>query len=407
MGEITRTLPQLSRQNVQKGDMIVQMWDRNGRLLATSWPDLDLPLQTHDGFHDFQLGDLRWRAYTLRTPDRTVQVVQCVNFRSMVIREHVVGTSLPLLLMIPLSTAILWFGIRMSLRRLEGVARGAAAQDERNFCELPLTHVPCEIQPLVVSVNKLLSRLRDAFGSQRRFVQDAAHELRTPITAMTLQLENLKARVTDPAAMEQVAQLEAGLARTKRLVEQLLRLARQDAPRPAEANAAVSLDEALKETVTALAPIADRRRIDLGFTASIAASVSANREDLRSLFHNLVDNALRYTPESGVVDVALHNDAGVVTVEIIDSGPGIPTELLPRVFDRFFRIEGSDAQGSGLGLAIAKSAAERNDVALELVNRIDASGLIARMRFPKAVLDQKAPVQPTPVEWPRIAASEA
>ena len=407
VGEITRPLPTLSRRNVEKGDLIVQMWDRNGRLHATSWPDLHLPLQTESGFHDFVLDGLRWRAYTLQSPDRTVQIVQCVNFREMVIREHVLGTSLPVILLIPLSAAILWLGIRMSLRRLEIVARSAAAQDERNVCELPLVHVPCEIHPLVLSVNKLLSRLRDAFSSQRRFVQDAAHELRTPITAMTLQLENLKAHVTDPAAMEQVAQLEAGLARTKRLVEQLLRLARQEAPRPADATAPTHLDELLKDTVASLVPIADRRRIDLGFTASIAAIAPGQREELRSLFHNLVDNALRYTPEGGVVDVALHDDAGVVTVEIIDSGPGIPPELLPRVFDRFFRIEGSDAQGSGLGLAIAKNAAERNEVALELVNRIDGPGLIARMRFPKASIQPEETASAAPVDWRRVAASEA
>jgi signal transduction histidine kinase len=324
----------------------------------------------------------------------------------MVIRGHVLGTSMPVLLLIPLSIAILWCGIRMSLRGVERVARAAEAQDERNLCDLPVEHAPGEIHPLVNSVNKLLGRLRDAFSSQRRFVQDAAHELRTPITAMTLQLENLKARVNDPAALEQVAQLEAGLARTKRLVEQLLRLARQEAVRPSEPPAPVDLGEVLKETVSSLLAIADCRRIDLGFAASIGATTPGRLEELRSLFHNLIDNALRYTPEGGVVDVALHNDAGVVTVEVIDSGPGIAPELLPRVFDRFFRIEGSDAQGSGLGLAIAKNAAERNDAALDLVNRADASGLIARVRFAKAQARGEAPA-PTAVEWSRVATSEA
>jgi two-component system, OmpR family, sensor kinase len=406
VGEIKGPLPTLTRHNVQKGDLIVQMWDRNGRLLATSWPDLDLPLQKTDGFHDFVLDDLKWRAYTLHTPDRTVQIVQCVNFRAMVIREHVLGTSMPVLLLIPLSIAILWCGIRMSLRGVERVARAAEAQDERNLCDLPVEHAPGEIHPLVNSVNKLLGRLRDAFSSQRRFVQDAAHELRTPITAMTLQLENLKVRVNDPAALEQVAQLEAGLARTKRLVEQLLRLARQEAVRPSEPPTPVDLDAVLKDAVASLLPIADRRRIDLGFAASACATTPGRPEELRSLFHNLIDNALRYTPEGGVVDVALHNDAGVVTVEVIDSGPGIAPELLPRVFDRFFRIEGADAHGSGLGLAIAKNAAERNDATLELVNRTDASGLIARVRFVNAHARDEAPA-PTAVEWSRIAASEA
>ncbi|MGH8177377.1 MAG: ATP-binding protein [Steroidobacter sp.] len=390
-------LPRLSAHNVEKGDLIVQIWDRDGRLVTTSWPELAFPRQATDGFHDLFLGALRWRAYTLHTPERTVQIVQRLDFRQMIVREHVVGSSLPVLLLIPLSAAILWFGIRMALRRLEGVARAAAAQDEHNFRELPLEHVPCEIHSLVVAVNKLLARLSDAFCSQRRFVQDAAHELRTPITAMTLQLENLKARVTDPTTAEQVAQLEAGLARTKRLVEQLLRLARQEAPHPTAAAVAVQLDDLLREAVTDLLPIADRRRIDLGFAASVAASVRGNRDELRSLVHNLLDNALRYTPEGGIVDVALHSDDGRVTVEIIDNGPGIPLELLPRVFDRFFRIEGSGSEGSGLGLAIAKNAAERNDVQLDLRNRGDGSGLIARMRFVAvaAAASRVVPLQPS------------
>ena len=190
----------LSGHNVQKGDLIVQMWDRDGRLLATSWPDRDLPLQKTRASMTSMSAVCNWRVYTLHSPDRTVQSVQMRGFPRDGDPRAGARLGLPYLLLIPLSIAILWFGIRMSLRRLERVARAADAQDERNFCELPIEHAPCEIHPLVLSVNKLLGRLRNAFSSQRRFVQDAAHELRTPITAMTLQLENLKARVTDPAA---------------------------------------------------------------------------------------------------------------------------------------------------------------------------------------------------------------
>jgi two-component system OmpR family sensor kinase/two-component system sensor histidine kinase QseC len=235
-------------------------------------------------------------------------------------------------------------------------------------------------------VNTLLARLRDAFAAQKRFVQDAAHELRTPITAMNLQLENLKTRMPDAVATGQLAQLEAGLARTKRLVEQLLRLARQESPRPADPPVALQLDGLLKSSIADFMPLADRRSIDLGYAADIDATVHANEDELCSLIHNLLDNALRYTPPVGIVYVTLHRDTGVVTVEIADHGPGIPTELLPRVFDRFFRIEGAETEGSGLGLAIAKSAAERNRVGLELGNRVDGSGLIARLRFEAATV---------------------
>jgi signal transduction histidine kinase len=125
----------------------------------------------------------------------------------------------------------------------------------------------------------------------------------------------------------------------------------------------------------------------LGYAADIDATVLANEDELCSLVQNLLDNALRYTPEGGIVDVTLHQDTGVATVEIADNGPGIPPELLPRVCDRFFRMEDAATESSGLGLAIAKHAAERNRIGLELVNRTDGSGLIARLRFETASIE--------------------
>lgn len=289
---------------------------------------------------------------------------------------------MPIALLIPISAWILWFGACRAMRKIENVARAAAAQDENSIVELPSQDIPSEISPLVIAVNRLLTRLRDAFASQRRFVQDAAHELRTPITAMTLQLENLKSCPLDTETSAQVAQFEAGLKRTKRLIEQLLRLARQEAPQKGDAVMGIDLGQFLKDLISDLMPCADHRDIDLGLTLDVNATVRANPHELRSLLHNLLDNALRYTPDRGVVDVRVRaDDRGKVVVEIVDSGPGIPPDLLPRVFDRFFRIEGSDTEGSGLGLAIAKHAAERNRIHLHLDNRIERSGLVARATF--------------------------
>jgi signal transduction histidine kinase len=374
----------LTAHNVAKGDLIVQIWDRNDRLLATSWPQLALTRQQSTGFQDLAVGADRWRVYTLHSPDRTVQSAQSLTFREHVIKSQALQAGLPIALLIPVSAIILWFAIRLTLRRLEVVAKAAALQDEHHFGDLPIEHVPAEIQPLVLGINTLLARLSEAFAAQRRFVQDAAHELRTPITALSLQLENLKARVTDGETSAQVAQLEAGVTRTKRLVEQLLRLARQETPRNPSPPAHIALDEFLKDIIAEFMPLADRRHIDLGFDTNIEAVVTADIDDLRSLIHNLFDNALRYTPEGGIVDVKLREDAGIVTLQIVDSGTGIPADLLPRVFDRFFRIEGSDTEGSGLGLAIARHAAERNRIELDLRNRTDGPGLIARIRFDTA-----------------------
>jgi signal transduction histidine kinase len=384
------TLRPLADESVADGALIIQIWDSRGGLLASSYPALDLPLRTGSGFEDVRIGSRPWRVFVMHTPERTVQSVQCTEFRAHVIKKQAFQAGLPIALLIPISAWILWFAACRALGRIEAVARAAAAQDENSIGELPTQDVPSEINPLVTAVNSLLTRLRDAFASQRRFVQDAAHELRTPITAMTLQLENLKASPMAPETAAQVSQLEAGLRRTKRLIEQLLRLARQEAPQKVDAAAKVELSKFLQELISDLMPCADHRDIDLGLSIDVDATVRANPHELRSLLHNLLDNALRYTPEHGVVDVRLHADGGKVGVEIVDSGPGIPPDLLPRVFDRFFRIEGSDTEGSGLGLAIARHAAERNRIDLSLDNRIDRSGLVARVTFSDGVIAERA-----------------
>jgi len=371
----------LTEHSVGKGAMFVQIWDEQGRLLTSSYPAIAVPLQKVSGFENVRLADLTWRVYSVHMPGRTVQSIQCLDFREEVINKQALQAGFPIALLIPISAWILWFGACRAMGKIETVARAAAAQDENTIDELPTKDIPLEISPLVMAVNRLLTRLRDAFASQRRFVQDAAHELRTPITAMTLQLENLKSCRLDPEATAQVAQFEAGLRRTKRLIEQLLRLARQEAPQKSDAPSSIELAGFLQELISDLMPCADHRDIDLGLSVEVNATVRANPHELRSLLHNLLDNALRYTPEHGVVDVRIHADGGKVGVEIVDSGPGIPPDLLPRVFDRFFRIEGSDTEGSGLGLAIAKHAAERNRIDLSLDNRIDRSGLVARVTF--------------------------
>jgi signal transduction histidine kinase len=267
-------------------------------------------------------------------------------------------------------------------RAVQEIGRQAAMQDEHTIAELPLARVPQEIQPLVKSFNSLLTRLRDAFANQRRFVQDAAHELRTPITAVALQLENVRCDMPPGACQQSLAQLEAGVSRAQRLVDQMLKLSRQEAP-IAEAAAPVDLHAQLHESINALIALADQRNIDLGLVGAPQgagpATLRCAAGDLRSVLDNLIENALRYTPEGGVVDVRLVREERGPAVEVIDTGPGIPPDLLARVFDRFFRVPGSAARGSGLGLAIAQAAAQRCGLRIRLSNRQDRSGLVARV----------------------------
>jgi signal transduction histidine kinase len=376
----------LSEERVFKwGAYVVQTYSPRGDLQVSSWPDLPVGKQGATGFHDVHHDGRTWRVYTMQPtrPDgNTVQVVQNEGFRSKLAAERAGGAILPLLLLLPLSLLVLWLVARAMSRALHDIAQQVARQDEHAISELNVDNVPSEIAPLVTSFNALLRRLRDAFATQRRFVQDAAHELRTPIAALALQLENMRQDVTCEAAADRFSHMESGIRRAQRLVDQLLRLSKQESA-GADGPAIVDLRAQLHESVNTLIGLADQRHIDLGLVApeqpSGPLTLNCAAGDLRSLLDNLIEYALRYKPEGGVVDVRVLNDDGRVCVEVVDTGPGIPQELLPRVFDRFFRVPGTGANGSGLGLSIAQAAAQRAGLMLTLRNRQDRSGLIARI----------------------------
>lgn len=381
-------LPALTGEQIHKwGSYVVQVFDADGRARSSSWPALTTSLQEGGGFNDVKANGARWRIYTTPVSEasgsRRVQVLQSGEFRRHLAAERAGTAILPVIILLPLSAFVLWCVAAIMSRAIGDIARQAASQDEHSITELPLDRVPREIAPLVVSFNSLLTRLRDAFATQRRFVQDAAHELRTPITAVGLQLENLRGDLCTGAPAQRFAQLEAGIQRAQRLVDQLLKLSRQESAGAEPAPGPVNVHEVLHESINQLITLADQRNIDLGLDASRlsaeAAMLRCPGSDLRSVVDNLIENALRYAPEGSVVDVRIGSAQGRLLIEVEDAGPGIPPELQGRVFDRFFRVPGSDAGGSGLGLAIAQAAAKRCGLRITLRNREGRSGLVARV----------------------------
>ena len=381
-------LPALTGEQIHKwGSYVVQVFDADGRARSSSWPALTTSLQEGGGFNDVKANGARWRIYTTPVSEasgsRRVQVLQSGEFRRHLAAERAGTAILPVIILLPLSAFVLWCVAAIMSRAIGDIARQAASQDEHSIAELPLDRVPREIAPLVISFNSLLTRLRDAFATQRRFVQDAAHELRTPITAVGLQLENLRGDLCTGAPAQRFAQLEAGIQRAQRLVDQLLKLSRQESAGAEPALGPVNVHEVLHESINQLITLADQRNIDLGLDASRlpaeAAMLHCPGSDLRSVVDNLIENALRYAPEGSVVDVRIGSAQGRLLIEVEDAGPGIPPELQGRVFDRFFRVPGSDAGGSGLGLAIAQAAAKRCGLRITLRNREGRSGLVARV----------------------------
>jgi two-component system OmpR family sensor kinase len=375
--------PSLTAERVHKwGTYVVQVYAAGGGLVVSSWPELAAPLQ-QPGFGDLQLDSGSWRVYSTEVHEgRRVQVLQSGKFRAHLAAERAGAAIAPVMILLPLAILILWGVSGAMSRAVRDIGHQAALQDEHTISELPLERVPQELKPLVESFNSLLTRLRDAFATQRRFVQDAAHELRTPITAVALQLENVRCDLPEGACKQSFAQLEAGVSRAQRLVDQLLKLSRQEAP-VLEPAGVVDLQAQLHESMNALIALADQRNIDLGLVAPAEGlpmpTFRCAPSDLRSVIDNLIENALRYTPEGGVVDVRVVHEGSRCAIEVVDTGPGIPSDMLPRVFDRFFRVPGSNARGSGLGLSIAQAAAQRCGLRITLRNREDRSGLIARV----------------------------
>ena len=250
-----------------RGVFIVQIWSPDGHTLrASSWPVLAVPLQSRAGFSDVSTGahaQSSWRVFTAEPGPRAdqprVQVLQNEDYRRRRALRRALLEGLPITLLLPLALLILWIIVSAASRSLRAVARDVASQDERSPTELSLARVPEEIAPLVGAFNNLLSRVRSAFATQRRFVQDAAHELRTPMAAIGLQIENLRAHVPAGEATERFNQLEAGVTRAQHLIEQLLNLSRQDAPQRSTAGECVDIEVLLRESVSQLMVVADAR----------------------------------------------------------------------------------------------------------------------------------------------------
>jgi two-component system OmpR family sensor kinase len=362
--------------------ILVRITDRDGQELYLSGDVPRLPQTGGQGFATLAAADgERWRQFTLFTVDRVIQVMQREEEQTERGADGALGVLAPILLLIPVLAAMIWWVIRRALRPLHELAGAMAERDVDDLDELALDRAPAEVLPLMGEVNSLLARLDAAMRSQRQFIADAAHSLRTPLAAILLQLQVLDSAPNAAERGRRQEQLKAGIARTAKLVNQLLTLARAENRSEAEPTA-VDLERVLKLVVAEHASLAAARDIDLALVESAESPVLGDEAELTTLLANLLDNAIRHTPEHGAVDVSLAGrGGGVVLVEISDTGPGIPEAQLPHVFDRFFRVPGTAAEGSGLGLAIARRIAERHGATLELRNLAPASGLVASLRF--------------------------
>lgn len=346
---------------------------------ALASAQLALPTDLTAGFHTIDVGGKQWRVYVhiLKSGER-IAVAQATQMRAEAARDSALRTLLPLLALIPLLVFVSRRLVSVGLAPVRALAQVADAQPEDRPTALPTAQVPVEIAPFVQSINRLLERINRMMEQQRRFIADAAHELRSPLTALSVQAQNLRQAGSLEAMRERVVPLLAGIERARHLTEQLLNLARTQAGSGSETN--VDVSAMARELIAEYLPLAEAKRIDLGLDETAPLSLHAAPEALRLILRNGLENALKYTPEGGEVTLRLMSDQDNAVIEIVDNGPGIPPSERDRVFDSFYRVPGTPGEGSGLGLAIARAAASRLGGTVSLHERQEGTGLVFRYR---------------------------
>lgn len=345
---------------------------------------LNLPVNLPDGIQTVTVNDETWRILVkpLDTGIR-IAVGQQTSVRNEIARNSAMRTLLPFVVLIPILLLLVSELIRQMFKPVKQLALDLDQRDPQDLREVADDHVPSEIHPFVIAINQLLSRVAQSMAVQRRFLADAAHELRSPLTALSLQAERLASSDLSAQARQRLDALQSGLQRSRQLLDQLLALARAQESVKDQA-ATVSVRRIAHQVMEDLMPLAQAKNIDLGMVGEKDADLRVSEIDLKTLLKNLLDNAIHYTPMDGKIDLHIRSFLGKTILQIEDTGPGIPEEERERVFDPFYRILGNDEVGSGLGLSIVKAIADRLGavVTLQYVHEQKMTGLSVVVEFP-------------------------
>jgi two-component system OmpR family sensor kinase len=346
---------------------------------------LELPSDLMEGLQTMTVAHEEWRLY-VRTLDSglRIAVAQRTASRDEVAHDNALRVLMPFIFLIPILLLLVGMLVRETFTPIKQIASDIDARTEHDLHAVSDDHLPSEIRPFVVAINRLLARVAASVAVQRRFIADAAHELRSPMTALSLQAERLSSSDMSSDARARLETLQTGVQRTRTLLDQLLAMAR--AQEIIESNfAPISLWQILRTIIEDMMPLAENKRIDLGVTEKSDALVAAREIDLKMLIKNLLENAIRFTPNEGMINLSVYTIHNAVILQVDDTGPGIPQHERERVFDPFYRILGSDTDGSGLGLSIVKKIAARIGATITLDDyktHHGVSGLRALVTFP-------------------------
>jgi two-component system OmpR family sensor kinase len=330
------------------------------------------------GLHTLDTGSEELRVYVSeeKNGERTI-VSQPTEVRDEIAINSALSTLIPLLLLLPVLIGLIVYIVRKELAPIKRLSRSLDEQPAERPQPISDDGLPQEIAPFAHAINRLLERVNKLMSQQRRFVADAAHELRSPLTALSLQVQNLKSAESIEVVRERVVPLQEGIARAHQLTEQLLSLARTQTRESVESK--IDVAGVARELVAEYLPLAEAKQIDLGIEEITSIALQADPEALRLILKNALENAIKCAPSAGKVTIRLLAENDNAIIEVVDNGPGIPLSECERVFDPFYRIQDAAVAGSGLGLAIAREAAIRLGGSLSL-HEAQGGGLILRYR---------------------------
>lgn len=360
-----------------------QIWRADGKLLMRSNNAPQTPLTAASGFSETRGDEGHWRHFSQWNEDHSLQVQVSENHH---IRDDLIGhiawrLLFPALFGLPLIGLWVWLATRHGFASLDGIARQIASRDPQQLQPVHPAAAPEEIRTLLESLNGLFQRVEHTLESERRFTADAAHELRTPLAALHAQLQVAQRARDEDERNRSLSQLQSGLTRAVHLVDQMLQLARLDPESSLPDPQAVDLSTLAEAVCADLGPQILAKNLDFDLEAPPEALVTGQAEWLRVLIRNLVDNAVRYTPEGGQVRVAIRHNGSTIDLSVSDSGPGIPVEERESVLRRFHRLNQGSQPGSGLGLAIVARIAELHGATLCLDTTPITKGLDVGVQF--------------------------
>ncbi len=363
----------------------------SGEPSLPTWNDASLDrVQYYDDVYQGQ--DIR--VVALRVPVQpgsgkgadVILVAEPMTLRTESAGQLLLRMLLPQAVLIFLAIFAVWYAVGRGLSPLAALQREVEQRSHRDLAPLTESTVPREVQPLIHAMNELLGRLSASIAAQKRFIADAAHQLRTPIAGLKMQTELALRQRQSEEDKATLKQLHTATEQMTRLINQLLSLARAEPDAARESAAAhVDLRALAREATTDWVPRSLARNIDLGFDDQpIAAKVEGDAFMLREMLNNLLDNAVRYGRPGGHITVRVDAANGRIVLSVEDDGPGVPEAERERVFERFYRVLGSGTEGCGLGLAIVREVADRHGAQVTLSGRNEGSGTIVRVSFPRA-----------------------